>query len=150
MTVSDPSQDDSGVLKRRLAEISRDRLIEEVVDRWEDVNRMEGDIANLRRRLREAELVSRSGGSDGAVVAEMEERVRVAEAKMRNLEGRLQNEMARREGAEAESRRASELQEENARLLRSEEEHVMLILDMEAQLERLVGEVEDLRRRSSQ
>ena len=139
MTVSDPSQDDSGVLKRRLAEISRDRLIDEVVDRWEDVNRMEGDIANLRRRLREAELVSRSGGSDGAVVAEMEERVRVAEAKMRNLEGRLQNEMARREGAEAESRRASELQEENARLLRNEEELLLLVLDMEAQIGRLTS-----------
>jgi len=139
MTVSDPSQDDSGVLKRRLAEISRDRLIDEVVDRWEDVNRMEGDIANLRRRLREAELVSRSGGSDGAVVAEMEERVRVAEAKMRNLEGRLQNEMARREGAEAESRRVGELQEENARLLRNEEELLLLVLDMEAQIERLTS-----------
>ena len=134
MTVSDPSQDDSGVLKRRLAEISRDRLIDEVVDRWEDVIRMEGDIANLRRRLREAELVSRSGGSDGAVVAEMEERVRVAEAKMRNLEGRLQNEMARREGAEAESRRVGELQEENARLLRNEEELLLLVLDMELSL----------------
>ena len=139
MTVSDPSHDDSGVLKRRLAEISRDRLIDEVVDRWEDVNRMEGDIANLRRRLREAELVSRSGGSDGAVVAEMEERVRVAEAKMRNLEGRLQNEMARREGAEAESRRVGELQEENARLLRNEEELLLLVLDMEAQIERLTS-----------
>ena len=139
MTVSDPSQDDSGVLKRRLAEISRDRLIDEVVDRWEDVNRMEGDIANLRRRLREAELVSRSGGSEGAVVAEMEERVRVAEAKMRNLEGRLQNEMARREGAEAESRRASELQEENARLLRNEEELHLQVLDMEDQIERLTS-----------
>ena len=140
MTVSDPSQDDSGVLKRRLAEISRDRLIDEVVDRWEDVNRMEGDIANLRRRLREAELVSRSGGSDGAVVAEMEERVRVAEAKMRNLEGRLQNEMARREGAEAELRRVGELQEENARLLRNEEELPLLVLDMEAQIDRLTKE----------
>ena len=139
MTVSDPSQDDSGVLKRRLAEISRDRLIDEVVDRWEDVNRMEGDIANLRRRLREAELVSRSGGPDGAIVAEMEERVRVAEAKMRNLEGRLQNEMARREGAEAESRRVGELQEENARLLRNEEELLLLVLDMEAQIERLTS-----------
>ena len=139
MTVSDPSQDDSGVLKRSLAEISRARLIDEVVDRWEDVNRMEGDIANLRRRLREAELVSRSGGSDGAVVAEMEERVRVAEAKMRNLEGRLQNEMARREGAEAESRRVGELQEENARLLRNEEELLLLVLDMEAQIERLTS-----------
>ena len=139
MTVSDPAQDDSGVLKRRLAEISRDRLIDEVVDRWEDVHRMEGDIANLRRRLREAELVSRSGGSDGAVVAEMEERVRVAEAKMRNLEGRLQNEMARREGAEAESRRVGELQEENARLLRNEEELLLLVLDMEAQIGRLTS-----------
>ena len=32
MTVSDPSQDDGGDLKRRLAEIPRDRLIDEVVD----------------------------------------------------------------------------------------------------------------------
>ena len=139
MTVSDPSQDDGGDLKRRLAEIPRDRLIDEVVDRWEDVNRMEGDIANLRRRLHEAELVSRSSGSDGAIVTEMEERVRVAEAKMRNLEGRLQNEMARREGAEAESRRVGELQEENARLLRNEEELLLLVLDMEAQIERLTS-----------
>ena len=121
MTVSDPSQDDGGDLKRRLAEIPRDRLIDEVVDRWEDVNRMEGDIANLRRRLREAELVSRSSGADGAIVAEMEERIRIAEAKTRSLEARLQNEMGRREAAEAESKRTSELREENARLLRNEE-----------------------------
>ena len=140
MTVSDPSQDDGGDLKRRLAEIPRDRLIDEVVDRWEDVNRMEGDIANLRRRLREAELVSRSSGSDGAIVSEMEERVRVAEAKMRSLEGRLQNEKTRREGAEADSKRASELQEENARLLRNEEELLLLVLDMEAQIDRLTSE----------
>ena len=140
MTVSDPSQDDSGVLKRRLAEIPRDRLIDEVVDRWEDVNRMEGDIANLRRRLREAELVSRSSGADGAIVAEMEERIRIAEAKTRSLEARLQNEMGRREAAEAESKRTSELREENARLLRNEEELLLLVLDMEAQIDRLTKE----------
>ena len=140
MTVSDPSQDDGGDLKRRLAEIPRDRLIDEVVDRWEDVNRMEGDIANLRRRLREAELVSRSSGADGAIVAEMEERIRIAEAKTRSLEGRLQNEMGRREAAEAESKRTSELREENARLLRNEEELLLLVLDMEAQIDRLTKE----------
>ena len=140
MTVSDPSQDDGGDLKRRLAEIPRDRLIDEVVDRWEDVNRMEGDIANLRRRLREAELVSRSSGADGAIVAEMEERIRIAEAKTRSLEARLQNEMGRRESAEAESKRASELREENARLLRNEEELLLLVLDMEAQIDRLTKE----------
>ena len=140
MTVSDPSQDDGGDLKRRLAEIPRDRLIDEVVDRWEDVNRMEGDIANLRRRLREAELVSRSSGADGAIVAEMEERIRIAEAKTRSLEARLQNEMGRREAAEAESKRTSELREENARLLRNEEELLLLVLDMEAQIDRLTKE----------
>ena len=140
MTVSDPSQDDGGALKRRLAEIPRDRLIDEVVDRWEDVNRMEGDIANLRRRLREAELVSRSSGADGAIVAEMEERIRIAEAKTRSLEARLQNEMGRREAAEAESKRTSELREENARLLRNEEELLLLVLDMEAQIDRLTKE----------
>ena len=140
MTVSDPSQDDGGDLKRRLAEIPRDRLIDEVVDRWEDVNRMEGDIANLRRRLREAELVSRSSGADGAIVAEMEERIRIAEAKTRSLEARLQNEMGRRESAEAESKRTSELREENARLLRNEEELLLLVLDMEAQIDRLTKE----------
>ena len=140
MTVSDPSQDDGGDLKRRLAEIPRDRLIDEVVDRWEDVNRMEGDIANLRRRLREAELVSRSSGADGAIVAEMEERIRIAEAKTRSLEARLQNEMGRREAAEAESKRTSELREENARLLRNEEELLLLVMDMEAQIDRLTKE----------
>ena len=140
MTVSDPSQDDGGDLKRRLAEIPRDRLIDEVVVRWEDVNRMEGDIANLRRRLREAELVSRSSGADGAIVAEMEERIRIAEAKTRSLEARLQNEMGRREAAEAESKRTSELREENARLLRNEEELLLLVLDMEAQIDRLTKE----------
>jgi len=39
---------------------------------------------------------------------------------------------------------------ENARLLGSEEEHVMLILDMEVQLERLVAELESLKHPSSQ
>ena len=113
MTVSDPSQDDGGDLKRRLAEISRDRLIDEVVSRWEDVNKMEGDIANLRRRLREAELVARSDGSDGVLVGELEERIRVSDSRVRQLEGLVQNEKSRREGAEAEASRLAELQKEN-------------------------------------
>ena len=43
------------------------------------------------------------------------------------------------EGAEAESRRVGELQEVNARLLRNEEELLLLVLDMEAQIERLTS-----------
>jgi TolA-binding protein len=140
MTVSDPSQDGGGDLKRRLAEISRDRLIDEVVSRWEDVNKMEGDIANLRRRLREAELVARSDGSDGVLVGELEERIRVSDSRVRQLEGLVQNEKSRREGAEAEASRLAELQKENGRLLRNEEELLLLVLDMEAQIDRLTQE----------
>ena len=127
-------------MKRRLAEISRDRLIDEVVSRWEDVNKMEGDIANLRRRLREAELVARSDGSDGVLVGELEERIRVSDSRVRQLEGLVQNEKSRREGAEAEASRLAELQKENGRLLRNEEELLLLVLDMEAQIDRLTQE----------
>jgi hypothetical protein len=40
-------------------------------------------------------------------------------------------------GAEADADRLTELLEENARLLRNEEELLLLVLDMEAQIERL-------------
>ena len=99
--------------------------------------RLEGEVANLRRRVREAELVSQSGGADGALIGGLEERLRVADTKVRQLEGLVQNEKARREGAEADSSRLTELQEENARLLRNEEELLLLVLDMEAQIDRL-------------
>jgi hypothetical protein len=41
--------------------------------------------------------------------------------------------------------RLVELQEENSRLLQTEDEQVILILDMEAQLERLIAEIERIR-----
>jgi hypothetical protein len=40
-------------------------------------------------------------------------------------------------GAEADADRLTELQEENARLLRNEEELLLLVLDMETQIDRL-------------
>ena len=120
-----------------MADIPRDRLVDEVVSRWDDMIRLEGEGANLRRRVREAELISQSGGVDGALVGDLEERLRIAGTKVRQLEGVVQNEKARREGAEAESTRLAELQEENARLLRNEEELLLLVLDMEAQIDRL-------------
>ena len=89
-------------MKRRLAEISRDRLIDEVVSRWEDVNKMEGDIANLRRRLREAELVARSDGSDVVLVGELEERIRVSDSRVRQLEGLVAELVEEGEGAPLE------------------------------------------------
>ena len=72
------------------------------------------------------------------VIGDLEERLRVADSRIRQLEGLVQNEKSRREGAEADSSRLAELQEENSRLLRNEEELLLLVLDMEAQIDRLV------------
>ena len=115
----------------------RGRLVDEVVSRWDDMIRLEGEIASLRRRVREAELVAKGSGTDGALVSDLEERLRVADSRVRQLEGMMENEKARRMGAEADADRLTELQEENARLLRNEEELLLLVLDMEAQIERL-------------
>jgi hypothetical protein len=61
------------------------------------------------------------------------------------MEGLLENERRRRGDLEEDvgQGRVEELQEENVRLLRSEEEQMMLILDMEAQLDRLVSQLEE-------
>ena len=140
MTVNTPTEDEGGGLRERLADIPRSRLVDEVVSRWDDMIRLEGDVANLRRRVREANLVSQSGGIDGALLGDLEEKLRIADSRVRQLEGLVQNEKARREGAEAESSRLAELQEENARLLRNEEELLLLVLDMEAQIDRLASD----------
>ena len=140
MTVNTPTEDEGVGLRDRLADIPRERLVDEVVSRWDDMIRLEGEVANLRRRVREAELVSQSGGFDGALIGELEERLRIAGSKVRQLEGVVQNEKARRESAEADSSRLTGLQEENARLLRNEEELLLLVLDMEAQIDRLASD----------
>jgi len=56
------------------------------------------------------------------------------------LEAKLENEKIRRiDGADNSDSRLEELQKENARLLKVEEEHLILILDMEAQIDRLLS-----------
>ncbi len=137
MTVNTPSNDKGRGLRERLADIPRDRLVAEVVSRWDDVIRLEGEVAGLRLRVREAELLAKGASGGGAMVAELEEKFRIAEGKVRQLEGLVQNERARREEADADSKRLAELQEENSRLLRNEEELLMLVLDMESQIDRL-------------
>jgi hypothetical protein len=137
MTVNTPAEDDTRGLRVRLAEIPRDRLVDEVVSRWDDLIRLEGEVASLRRRVRETELVSKSMGAEGGLLGNLEERVRVADSRIRQLESQLLNERSRREGAEAGASRLEELQEENSKLLKNEEELLLLVLDMEAQIDRL-------------
>ena len=132
----------------RLSDIPPERLVEEVISRWDELVRVEEDLALTRQRVRALEMELDGQGGDGSLrgrVAELEEALRVADARIAQMEGLLENERRRRgdlEGSVGQGR-VEELQEENVRLLRSEEEQVMLILDMEAQLDRLVSQLEE-------
>ena len=132
----------------RLSDIPPERLVEEVISRWDELVRVEEDLALSRQRVRALEMELGDQGGVGSLrgrVAELEEALRVADARIAQMEGLLENERRRRGDLEegVGQGRAEELQEENARLLRSEQEQVMLILDMEVQLDRLVSELEE-------
>ncbi|MCH2260977.1 hypothetical protein [Candidatus Thalassarchaeum betae] len=132
----------------RLSDVPPERLVEEVISRWDDLVRVEEDLALSRQRVRALEMELVDQGDDGSLrgrVAELEEALRVANARIAQMEGLLENERRRRGDLEegVGQGRVKELQEENVRLLRSEEEQMMLILDMEAQLDRLVSQLEE-------
>lgn len=138
--MNSPSQDDSSRrLAKRLSEIPNERLIEEVISSWDDNVRLEGEIAVLRRRLREFEISNVSESKNFALNNELEEKLRVVISKNSQLEKKLQNEKVRREVGELESEKIVEIQEKNAKLLRNEEELLLLIHDLEEELDRLTS-----------
>ena len=137
-------------LASRLTDMSPERLAEEVISVWDEVLRLEGELATERQRARamEMELEAREGGeATRARIAELEEALRVADSRIVQMELLLENERSRRVDGEMSGSegRLVELQEENSRLLQTEDEQVILILDMEAQLERLIAEIERIR-----
>ena len=142
------SEEGGEELATRLAGMAPERLAEEVISVWEEVIRLEGELATERQGRRALEMDLESLDQEGSVrarVAELEEDLRVSERRVGRLEAQLANEKQRRADDEEGVGRTVELQEENARLLRSEEEQVTLILDLESQLERLVSEIERLK-----
>ena len=142
------SEEGGEELATRLAGMAPERLAEEVISVWEEVIRLEGELATERQGRRALEMDLESLDQEGSVrarVAELEEDLRVSERRVGRLEGQLANEKQRRADDEEGVGRTVELQEENARLLRSEQEQVTLILDLESQLERLVSEIERLK-----
>jgi len=146
--VSEESGED---LAARLAGMAPERLAEEVISVWEEVIRLEEELAIERqgRRVLEMNLGAvEHEGSARARVAELEEGLRVSEGRVARLEAQLSNEKQRRVDEEDGAGRVVELRDENARLLRSEDEQVTLILDLESQLERLVFEIEHLKNSS--
>ena len=139
------SEESGDVLADRLAGMAPERLAEEVIAVWEEVIRLEEELATERQGRRALEMdmgAMEQEGSARAKVVELEESLRVSESRVSRLEVQLGNEKQRRFDDEGGLDRAAELQEENARLLRSEEEQVTLILDLESQLERLIEEIE--------
>ena len=144
---SDPMKKEE--LLAQLNTFPKDRLIEEVVSMWEELGELERDLAMARQRARalDGELVnvrSRSGGR--ANLAELEERFRVAEARRSQLETMLANEQGRRKDLEevVGEGRIDELRRENAALIRREEEHMLLILDMESKIDKLMEIITEL------
>ena len=137
-------------LSSRLSGMSPERLAEEVISVWDEVLRLEGELATERQRARamEMELEAREGGdASRAKMVELEEALRVADSRIAQMELLLENERSRRVDGEmgGGEGRLAELQEENSRLLQTEDEQVMLILDMEVQLERVIAEIERIR-----
>ena len=127
----------------------KNRLVEEVVSMWEELGELERELAMARQRARalDGELVnvrSKSGGR--ADFAELEERFRVAEARRSQLETMLSNEQGRRKELEevVGEGRVDELRRENAALIRREEEHMLLILDMESKIDQLMEIISNL------
>ena len=144
----DSSSDANGVpLKERLAKFPNKKLVEEVISVWDEVIRMEQELASSRQRTRALELelaaIDLEQG-DGPSVTDLEEQLRVMKMRCGQLETKLENEKIRRiDGGGDSDSRLEELQKENARLLKVEEEHMILILDMESQIDRLISSLKE-------
>jgi len=142
------SDEGGGSLSERLGVFSNPQLIEEVITVWDELIRSEQELANTRQRLRalEIELSSTNQeGNDRARTSRIEEDLRVAKTRITQLELLLENAEARilENNNLQTSGRLEELQKENARLLQSEEEQLLLILDMEEQLDKLIKKLKE-------
>ena len=130
-------------LSARLSNISQERLVEEVISAWDEVNATERVIASLRQKVSslEMELSEREESATSRVTeVELQEALRVSESRVSQLQRSLENERARRKALEDSGgeARLAELRDENARLIKSEEELMVMVLEMEGRIDRLV------------
>ena len=133
-------------MSARLSGISQERLVEEVISAWDEVNATERVIASLRQKVSslEMELSEREGSASSRVTeVELQEALRVSESRVSQLQRSLENERARRKALEDSGgeARLAELRDENARLIKSEEELMVMILEMEGRIDRLVAAI---------
>ena len=128
-------------LSERLREIPQDRLIEEIIALWDEVNNLELElIKNKRRNDGPRKLTIEQ---DRAVILNYKEKLRVANIKIIRLENQLQNQKVSRESFEINIEKIKKLELEKANLLKNEEELMILIMDMEKHIEKLVDSVKE-------
>ena len=137
------SEERGGSLSDRLSVFSNRQLIEEVITVWDELIRAEQELAISRQRSRALEIELSAPNqevNDRARTSRIEEEIRVAKTRISQLELLLENAEARisENNNLHTSERLEELQKENARLLQSEEELLLLILDMEEQLDKMI------------
>ena len=141
------SELEEGSLEERLAKISHEKLVQEVISVWNEAMKMEQELVISRQRTRALELELATINleqEDSPSVSDLEEQLRVMKIRYNQLENKLENEKIRRiDGGGVSEHRMQELQDENIRLLRVEEEQMILILDMEAQIDRLLASIKD-------
>ena len=131
------SPSENADLAERLKDISQDRLVEEIITLWDEVNNLELELIKSRKQNNDG-LKNYSGGEDRSVVASYEEKLRVANIRITRLEKQLQNEKIRRESLNLNLEKIKKLELENSNLLKNEEELMVLIIDMERHIEKLV------------
>ena len=131
------SPSENADLAERLKDISQDRLVEEIITLWDEVNNLELKLIKNRKQNNDG-LKNYSGGEDRSVVATYEEKLRVANIRITRLEKQLQNEKIRRESLNLNLEKIKKLELENSNLLKNEEELMVLIIDMERHIEKLV------------
>ena len=146
-SVDSSSEQGEESLEVRLGKISHEKLVQEVISVWNEAMKIEQELVISRQRTRalelELEAIELEQG-DSSSVADLEEQLRVMKIRYNQLENKLENEKIRRiDGGGLSESRIQELQDHNSRLLKVEEEQMILILDMEAQIDRLLASLKE-------
>ena len=139
----DISPSENSDLAERLKDISQDRLVEEIITLWDEANNLELELVKSRKQNSDG-LKNYSDDENRSVVMDYEEKLRVAKTKILRLEKQLQNEKIRREALDLNLDRIKNLELENSNLLKNEEELMILIIDMERHIEKLVEALKEV------
>jgi len=87
------SEKDNSPLEERLAQFPNEKLVQEVISVWDEVIRIEQELANSRQRTRALELELASMDleqGDGPTIIDLEEQLRVMKMRCGQLEAKLE------------------------------------------------------------